>query len=614
MNAQATALFYALETDPRDLMLRVVGLQSYWSGDVMTFESAGSTVERQLALPFQAGMDAIEVSQARLEFRGRGLSVDATGAGRALSGDQGFLVQLESPSRLTKVRLEGLEFPGATVDLASWRFEPAQTLRLVVRAAGDGSGGQPFGPPIFVVPTLPAPGALYASPLTGLSAVVGGSDAVTLTLPATPGRSWVIQFALGDEPTALAPIAVRGRVTEVSTDALPRDLSLTLKSGADSPLLWSHPGSLLPESGNQEVAFLPLAKKTLTTQLEASSASAITLPLTLEFTSGGPGALELRSTELTAEYVARAISPETETRLEGGEAAVTFDHPTGRVPRAVRASLSVEHLGTAHNTSTGFGATQPGRASPSIGWTVKGERRLGTRVVPVARAEGGCPIARARLEVEAIGDVELALELRRSVVGVPGALVSAQLESRPLVRRLAAGHRGACWFDFDPIELEPDVPIWVVVRVTRGQLRWFASDASGGVGSGLAGSERDAPLGVVTTGEEPWETLTTPLAESSAPFVQLSHQVATPIAPPVVSLERDGRPLIGNLLAHVERLAPTEFAGRVTALSTALVELVSTLDAAPRRTTSLRVASRDDVSIHWSSFELVYDPYGAGRG
>lgn len=609
MNAQATALFYALETDPRDLMLRVVGLQSYWSGDVMTFESAGETVERQLALPFQAGMDAIEVSQARLEFRGRGLSVDATGAGRALSGDQGFLVQLDAPSRLTRVRLADLEFPGATVDLPNWRFGPAQTLRLVVRAAGDGAGGQPFGPPIFVVPTLPAPGALYASPLTGMSALVAGSNAVTLTLPGTPGRSWVIQFALGDEPTAIAPIAVRGRVTEVATDALPQDLSLTLKSGADRPLLWSHPGALLPESGNQEVAFLPLAKKTLTTQLESSSASAITLPITLEFTSGGPGALELRATELNAEYLARAIPPETETRLEGGEAAVTFDHPTGRMPTAVRASLNVEHLGTAHNTSTGFGTARPGRASTSIGWTVKGDRRLGTRVVPVARAEGGCPIARARLEVEAIGDVELALELRRSVVGVPGALVSAQLESRPLVRRLAAGHRGACWFDFDPIELEPDVPVWVVVRVTRGELRWFAPESSE-----FEGSERDAPLGVVTTGEEPWQTLTTPLAAATAPFVQLSHRVATPVAPPVVSLERDGAPLIGNLLAHAERLAPTEFAGRVTALSPALVELVSTPDPETRRVTDLQVASRDDVSIHWSSFELVYDPYGAGRG
>ncbi|HRC87380.1 MAG TPA: hypothetical protein PK413_17410, partial [Thermoanaerobaculia bacterium] len=370
MSGAFQALFYSRDLAPTLGELQALQLEPFVVDKVELPEEQGGAVVRELAVPFLAEMDEVEVEDARLAFSAlpRKLEIEGYQA-RPITGgtDAGVAITLDRPGRLRQVELSAvLPLP----------VTGAPQLRWVIRPA-DPQGG--FGPPILAAPDFPPPddNALFPRVLSGLEAGTLGLDRHLLTLPGVNGSSWLIQLARadGEKVTRLAAQAIPLAVKKVVIDALPTDLALVLESadGGATPL-WSQPGQLLPESGQQEATFTPLAQKSLAASLEARKAagSATTLPLAITLSSASGATVGIHSRVLQARYRAFPAGREARTlRLEGEREALVLDVPAGLRPADSTAKLSVRLLGRELNG----GSAEPPLTLPGGGLTVSGERQ-----------------------------------------------------------------------------------------------------------------------------------------------------------------------------------------------------------------------------------------------
>ncbi len=602
MSGALQALFYARELAPTRIQLQARQIEPFVVDRVELPEERGGEVVRELAVPFLPEMDEVEVEEARLAFSAlpRRLEIEGYQARAIDAGtDAGVVVTLTRPGRLRQVEL------AATLPLPGPEVPPLPELRWVVRPA-DPAGG--FGPPILAAPDFPPPGgnAMFPRVLSGLEARSLGGDRHLLGLPGLQGTSWLIQLAraAGSEVTKLAAQAIPLAVKKVVIDGLPTDLALVLESadGGSTPL-WSQPGALLPESGQQEAAFTPLAQKSLAASLDARKAagSAATLPLAITLSSASGATVGIHSRVLKARYKAFPAGREAQNlRLEGERVALTLAVPAGSSPAASTSKVSVRLLGRELNG----GSPEPPVRLPGGGLTISGERQaaLALPFLPPAPGAPLAPLAGIRLRLAAAAASEGTLTLHADAGGAPGAAVAP-----PLVRQLPAGFAG--WQAFDPPEplaLATDL-LWLVLRVTQGQLLWFAAPPATEPSHG-AGARVSHDRG------KTWGEPAPVLANEGLPMAQLFHASPQPLARPVVRIERDGAVLVPDWLpasllppAGAPPLALPAFSAPLPA--PVLAALGAPATGSGRRTVRFDLFSRSVIELKLEDVALTYDPW-----
>jgi len=295
VRAAAGPLFFATDLAAALVARLAAGVDA--PADVDPIELGGDDVVREFGVPFLAGVDEIDVSEASFsvgvpaESDPRETTYQATQEG----GGNGVYVSLPSPGRLIRV--------GLTYDPPA---APPATLRVVVRPATAGASGFTASPPVFASPAYPALGPMFGPVLGGLTVTNVAGGGRLLTMPATMGSAWLVQLATGSDDDGagkLAPLALVPTVDSVLVDALPTNFAVTLAADGGDVTLWSRPGLFLRGGAPQPVSFLPLARKQLTAQLKSASGAALTLRLT--FHSDSPARVEVSSKRLSAATPAR---------------------------------------------------------------------------------------------------------------------------------------------------------------------------------------------------------------------------------------------------------------------------------------------------------------------
>ena len=568
----------------------------------------GGEAARELGLPLLPGMDEVQVDEARLVLRAEPREMEVTThtvTNVAAGANQGTVVALAKPSRLRKVEL-------------TYTVPAGTSPRLVVRPAEKQGNAFSFGAPIYAAPDFPPPGPMYGRVLSGLAVQDLGGDRRLATFPNVLGSAWLFQLATGDSPTELSAQAFQPQVGKVVIQALPRDLALELAPSGGGPgiPLWSHPDLLLPETGEQEVHFTPLAQKTLAEELAARSgeAGAVTLPVPLRFRATSGGAVGITARSLAARYVVRPLGPDPATlRLDGGWSPLGLDAPAALTPAGSAVRVTAKLLGRELNA----GSPEPPVAPPGGGLRVSAERAVATalRFLP-DEAGRRLPLASVRLYLAAPEDAEGTLEIREDTAGAPGPPLAA-----PIVRQVPRGASG--WIELEltaPLAVEPgDRPLWLTLRVTRGQLFWFGAPGAapspdpGGVGAPV----RVSPDQGRTWGS-PEEALAT-LATGGGPLLaQLFHAVPDPLPRPVVRLHRGAALLAGDWLSALQPTAqPREYRAEAAVLPAAvlagLAAVPPTGPGAGRVRSELRLFSRSVLDLTLEGMTLFYDPFGAGR-
>ena len=355
---------------------------------------------------------------------------------------------------------------------------PPLNLHVVVRATTP--SGSAFGPgtPLFAFPSFGAPGAMFPAVLAGMSVSELGGGRRLLTLPpGVLGQAWLIQLAVGGEATELnpEPVAIVPTVQRVTLEAAPRNLSIVLQGGDGDVKLWNNPEALLPDAGEQEVSFTPLAQKelaaTLARQNAAPGPAVPTLPVRLRFDSETVSAVDITRRALTAEYLVRPLGADRlKRRLAGSPATLTLSAPAGLTPKSSQVRLTVTHLGRELNAAS----PEPPAVPPAGGLRVTAALQVATAMA-VAPRDGAAPgsvlqLASARVHLAAIEPSEAVLEIRGDLAGAPGPLVSAAV-----VQQLDRGFSD--WLEFalaKPLDVVAgQAPVWLALRVNKGDVRWF---------------------------------------------------------------------------------------------------------------------------------------------
>ncbi|MGE3956461.1 MAG: hypothetical protein AB7H96_07060 [Vicinamibacterales bacterium] len=588
-----SALFYPASIELRSLRQYARGLIEPAFVDLIEFSGPqGGTVRRELAIPYLPGMDAVAVSRARLQVRGRAREMEAEFSVHE-AGTPGVVIALPRTARLSKIAL--------TFSVPAGLVPPGQLERLVVRSAAKQGSGFAAGPPLFADPGFGAPGPMFAAPLAGMSATRTPTGAV-LTLPKPLGDAWLVQLALGDEAVKLAPLAVPITVRYVKVDALPRDLDVTLALASESPRIWAYPDLLLPEAGVQELDFTPLAQKRLTEALAASTPeSTVTLPVTLDFASSAGGDLAVNTRTLDARYTADAVAPEART-LELGGALTPFilSAPAALRPGSADVALTITALGRELNA----GSPEPQPTEPSRGARVRRGTILAARSRFVARdaaSPAASPLVSVRAFVATLSAAEAVLDLRADAAGVPGAPLDG-----PIVRQVPAGFSGWLAFDLAKPWTSPaaDTSLWVTMRTNSQDIYWFASDDEAS----------DAPLVSLDEGGS-WGTADAPLGGSRELLVQCFNAVPDPQPEPSIRLQRASTVLSVDLLRSGRRTpvrkGPREFEWAGGELPSALSTLLSQQAGSGKVDSHLLLFSRAALRVQITKFALEYDPFQA---
>lgn len=596
MAAGVSALFYPLSLGTHALEQLVLGIAVLVDPDLVDFPAEdGGTVERELAVPFRAGMDAIAVEQAVIAFTvaEKSLAVSDFSVHPA-AGDQGVVLALARPARLRKITL--------TYALPE---QPAGTKRVVLRPAQPSGGGFASGPPLLAAPDFPPPGPMYGRVLSGLGLTEAGGDRRVLSLSGLAGQAWHIQLASGEDPAGLSPLAVVPTIEEVVVDGLPLDLAVTLEQTGGQPgdplPLWSHPGVLLPGSGEQVVSFTPLAERALAAALP--SASGPTLPLRLRLSSKSACALRMTRTVLDAVYrVSPLPARPTLLRLEGSSAALPLGAPAMRRAGEGRQRIAIRHLGHALNAGSPPPGSRPGAQGVTIDTARQAARRLAV-LPPTGQQEPAIvALVLARACLAAREDAEIALELHEDAAGLPGRMLGA-----PVVRQLGKGPPD--WVGFalaEPLEITPRSSVWLVLRATKGRLFWFAAPA------GQAGEDSATCISRDKGGSwaAPDAALDAALGPSGAPLAQLFHALPPPQPQPSLALLRGESVLSADLLADAARTGPSAFL-LDGAVPSAWLDALAAAPGSGRVETLFHLASADALEITFQDLTLSYAPGGA---
>jgi len=578
--AQNAALFYPRDLSRLNLVQLVAGLFEDAALDVVSFAAEdGGSAERELAIPFLPGMDEVVVDAGRLRFEARSMALSVTDFAERKRSN-GLIVSLPEQALLRKVVIDEPVFQDA-------RKTRAQ-LRVVVRPA------EPDGPPIFAFPDFEL-GKLYGRVLSGLSVTDVAGGMIQLAVPPTSGRAWLIQFAEGDEATKLEPVAFESAVRSVTVDAAARNLTLVSVAGDGSEtVLWSSPAALRPDAGDQIVEFAPLAQKLLSDRLAAVGAATgnVTLPIRLVFRSDSAGTIAILERTLDARYRVQPLGLEpARVELRGGWTPLRLQAPAGVRPRDGSARLTARHLGRELNP----GSPEPPPALPVTGVRVTSTHWAAVDVpflLPRPGADETQPLAGVRVYLGSPKGAEAVLELRADVAGVPGDSLGP-----PSVRELLPGTSD--WVDFDPpqpILVATGPPVWLTLRSSRGELRWFGANGAGGrvsVDDGRSWGEVD-PL----------------LLPASTPLAQLFHAVDAPFAAPRVLVHRGPTRLAELVLDRPLDTAGTEFATASDALPAPVLEALAAASGVGRVTTELSLFSRAALDLTVDGAEVSYSPFG----
>ncbi len=426
-----------------------------------------------------------------------------------------------------------------------------------------------------------------------MTAADGGK--LQLDFPATAGSAWLIQFASGDEATTLAALDFTSTIRSVRVAAGPTNLTLVVpgEDGADDTVLWSYANVLLPEVGDQDVVFAPVAQKQLAGALEKAVAGDVTLPLPLRFHSDTGGKIGIRTKELAAEYLVRPLGPDPVQRPLGGAwSSLVLDAPAGRRPARSELQLTARHLGRALND----GSPLPPTTLPSAGVRVDPANWAATAVRFEAPGGTGAgeqlPLVAVQVPLEATAAAEVSLEVRSPAAGAPGAALGP-----PVVTQLEPGTRA--WIEF---RLSQPLPLatggdgyWISLRTTQGAARWFAA----GAGAGR----------VSVDGGETWGEVDPTLLEPAAPLALLFHAVPPPLPAPRLELQLGEAPA-GELAPSEPAGDPATFALPATALPAPVLDALGHTVGSGRVPTELLVFSRAACELTVESLTLLYDPAG----
>jgi hypothetical protein len=581
------ALFYPLTFGQAQIAELVLGvIDSY---DMVDFaDEAGGDVDQALAVPLLPAMDTIVVTEARLVLRASPKDLDIENFHVSDNGDRGFFLSLDEPSRLKKVEIGYSYTPPAG----------APPTRVVVRAA-SGNGALQAGVPLFAQPHFGKPGPMFGDTLGGMTVSDLGGSRYLLTLPAVLGSAWLIQLAAGNDVTELDAIALTPSLNRVVLQALPRNLSVVLAPDGDAVTLWQNPGVLLPESGDQEINFAPLAQKHLSASLAAAGGEA-TLPVPLRFHSDSGAAVQVVTKSLVAEYRVEPLRGAATTLfLRGDLTPLKINAPAGLKPARSSLRLTAKLLGRELNAAS----TEPAVNQPSAGLRVGMEHWIAaaTAVAPRAGEAAGTvvEIASVRLYLAAAAATEVVLEIRSDIAGAPGAMVTA-----PLVLKLEPGACG--WQEFElpqPLKVVAgNAPIWQALRTNNGEVHWFSGAYAAPAPAARVSRDRGGSWGEAN-----------PQLDVPAPLLaQVFHRVDDPLATPAIRLQHAATILQANLFAGATATGPREYQLDAAALPAALLDALAARTGAGRVDTEFLLFSPSAMDLVVDSLTLSYDPFDAG--
>jgi hypothetical protein len=587
-----TPLFYATRLTKAEVFRLAAGVVEPPALEVIDFpEVEGGDVQRELAVPFLPGMDEIEVEQARLRVRtGRKEREVTDYTVTAVPAGHGITLSIPQPGRLKKLELT---YPSPTA-------VPGAPHHVIIRTP-------PEGPPTFAAPPLPKPGPLYDDILTGLTVQDLGGDRKLLLLPSVLGNAWRIQLALGDTPDKLTTVPFSPTVNRVVLDTAPRDVSVTLSADTEEIPLWGHPDLLLPDAGEQEISFTPLAQRHLNQQLQAKrdAPDQATLPVPLRFHSASSGALEVVAKTLTAHYVVKPLGKDPVTQRVGGEWTVlTLRAPAGLRPINSRVKLTVKFLGRALNR----GSLEPPLALPSMGLRVHAQRSVARMIAflpePPAVAGSVLPLASVRLYVAALAEAEAVLEVRGDVAGAPGPVLVAS------VQQLGSGSTG--WVEFilpSPLPVSTgQAPLWLALRVTKGEVLWFVSpleSASHPMGADMTSARVSSDRG------QTWSEPTGNFGDAGVLLAQCFHELPELSSPPVLRVRHAEALMTDNLLLNVKQKGAKEYIVEVS-LPDGVHGVLAAAAGSGRTDTALRLFSPSMLDVTVEDLTLSYDPFRVG--
>jgi hypothetical protein len=587
MAALDQPLFYSLDVAESDLMALVYGADQQPAIDTVQFsDEAGGDQDRELALAFLAGMDAVVVEDASLSFRVGDMALEITDYSVSQGPfSQGIVLRLPKPARLAKLDL-------------SYTLPPAPPARLLVRPVLD-SG---FGPPMFVAPPLPPPSNAYADPRPGVSVAAAPGGRFVATFPDVLGSAWLLQLATGDDPSSLAILGIVPTVNRVVLAAAPRNLSIVLSGPPDTPL-WGNADVLLPTAGVQLVSFLPLAQRRLSDALKSSSLNALTLPLSLRFHSDTGAVLEVTQRTLSGHYTVDPLAgAPAQLRLGGRAAPLVLKAPGGLKPQSATATLTARMLGRALN-----GGSAPAPISlPGRGLNISTDRMVAAPLPILPRGTPGealgapVPLAAVAVRVTAAVDAELSLEIRADAAGRPGASLAP-----PVVTQIKSGYDD--WLDVllaAPAPVPPGSTVWVSARLTKGTLHWHTGDPA-------------APGSVATTGYvstdkgASWGAATTSLQDPAPLLAQAFHVIDPPYLRPTISLRSGTSVLLADSFETAEATGPKEFQRVAAPLPQAALDLLASAagkDGAARAETQLLLYTDAVLDLTLGEAVIAYDP------
>lgn len=555
--------------------------------DTLEFPEAGGDVERELAIPYLPKMDEVRVDQAELELHGVGREMEINGFTVTETGgnNAGRVIALNSPAQLCRVEISAPTFTGP----------PPANLHLVVRPATKQNGGFGFGPPIFADPPFHLSGNLYGPVLGGMSVTKFPDGRVQLLLPNILGTAWLIQYAAGDEATALAATPSAFSVQKVVINAAPLNLSLVAPAAEGNINLWSFPNALLPTAGLQTIGFTPIAQNLLAARLKNPAAGQVTLPIPLRFHADSGGVVGIHSHALTARYLVRPLGSDVQTlQLRGNWTPLTLRAPAQLRPESGVARLVVNLLGRELNA----GSPMPPLTHPSRGLLASPTHWAACAMpfAPLPSSAPGSilPLASLRVYLQALEEAEVVVEVRSDVGGAPGAVVTA-----PLVRQLVV--QAADWVEFElpaPLPVVAGLaPIWVSIRSTRGTVLWFGQNA----GSALVSLDRG----------QSWGAVDPALAPTIATLVQLFHVAPDPLPRPVLGLYNGATPLEDDLLAGVSAnpANPREYVREGWPLPPSLLNLLAAATGSGHASITLNLFARAALNLTIEEMTLSYSPY-----
>lgn len=567
--------------------------------DVVDFPAEeGGDVDQALAIPFLAGMDGIVVTEARLVLRSAPKDLDIENYSVTENGSEGVFINFNDPVRLRKVEISYDYSPPV----------PSPTTRIVVRTANK-NGALQAGPPLFAEPNFGPPGKMFSATMGGMTVNDLGNKRRLLTLPSVLGSAWLIQLASGDEPIALAPIALKPAINRVVLQALPRNLSVVLAPDEEALTLWKNPGVLLPEAGDQEISFAPLAQKHLTNALTAAASDAAALPVPLRFHSDCGSAVEIVSKSLVAEYQVQPFGGAKKFELRGDFTAFVLSAPAGLNPAKSALRLTVKLLGRELNAAS----PEPSLDKPSRGLRVNIEHWVAAASVvapPSNKANGSIvQIASVRIYLANIeaAKAEIVLEIRSDIANSPGAAVAA-----PLVKQLDAGFIGWCEFELPtPLKVvSGNAPIWLALRSNKGEVHWFNAPVSTSLDSNIeTGSNRVS----IDRGAS-WGESNPQLSTPRPLLVQLFHQMDDPIAAPVIRIQRGATILQNNILAAPQQKSVREYALDGAALPQTVHTVLSAQTGKGRADCEFLLFSRSALDLVVETLTISYDPFSAASG